>query len=288
MSISGREQRAGAAMMLLCAAMWSTGGIFIKLLPWNSLVIAGLRSLIAGLTVYGYMRWKRIPIRIDRRSLLGGGFMCLTFLLFVGANKRTTAANAIVLQFTAPVFILLYSGILFHKRFARRDVLAVAFTLGGIVLFFLDQMAPGKLLGNFLGIGAGMTMGAMYLAIGSARGAERMSCVLLGQLFTAVVGLPFLFVYDTPFTAGRGVVIVLLGVVQLGVPYMLYAAASARCPPLACSLLGAVEPLLNPVWVFLFDGETPGLFALAGGVVVVATIMIWCLKSPAGAEANAA
>ena len=274
--------------MLLCAAMWSTGGIFIKLLPWNSLVIAGLRSLFAGLTVFCYMRWKHIPLQIDRRSLLGGAFMCLTFLLFVGANKRTTAANAIVLQFTAPVFILLYSGILFHKRFARRDVLAVVFTLGGIVLFFLDQMAPGKLLGNFLGIGAGMTMGAMYLAIGSAQGAERMSCVLLGQLFTAAVGLPFLFVYDTPLTAGRGAVILLLGVVQLGIPYMLYAAASARCPPLACSLLGAVEPLLNPVWVFLFDGEAPGFFALLGGVVVVATITVWCLKSPAEAQQPAA
>ena len=264
--------------MLACATLWSTGGIFIKLIPWNPLAIAGWRSLISAAVVLAYLRLRRVPIRFDRRALLSGILMSLTFLTFVGANKLTTAANAIVLQFTAPVFLMLYSAVLFHERVRRADVWAVLCTLGGISLFFFDQLRPGYLLGNCVAILAGALMAGMYAAIGRSDGATRMGGMLLGHLFTAAVGVPVSLLTDTEVSAVSVLCILALGVVQLGIPYILLMLSSENCPPLACSLLGAVEPLLNPVWVAVFDGETPGPFALVGGVVVVASVTAWCIR----------
>lgn len=263
--------------MLLCAALWSIAGIFIKLIPWNSIVIAGLRSLIAGLVMFVYMRARGIGFTADRRSLAGGAALCLTLTCFVAANKLTTAANSIVLQFTAPMFIVVFSALFLKKRFSRADVLAVVLTMAGISLFFFDQLTPGHLAGNCVAIFAGMAFACYYMSLEGASESQRMSAILIAHGLTFLVGLPFTFVYPPELSAAPVACILVLGVVQLGIPYVLLGRASGACPPLACSLLGAVEPLLNPVWVFIFDGEAPGLWALIGGVVVVATITIWCV-----------
>lgn len=261
--------------MLLCAALWSIAGIFIKLIPWNSIVIAGLRSLIAGLVMFVYMRARGIGFTADRRSLAGGAALCLTLTCFVAANKLTTAANSIVLQFTAPMFIVVFSALFLKKRFSRADVLAVVLTMAGISLFFFDQLTPGHLAGNCVAIFAGMAFACYYMSLEGASESQRMSAILIAHGLTFLVGLPFTFVYPPELSAAPVACILVLGVVQLGIPYVLLGRASGACPPLACSLLGAVEPLLNPVWVFIFDGEAPGLWALIGGVVVVATITVW-------------
>lgn len=263
--------------MLLCAALWSIAGIFIKLIPWNSIVIAGLRSLIAGLVMFVYMRARGIGFTADRRSLAGGAALCLTLTCFVAANKLTTAANSIVLQFTAPMFIVVFSALFLKKRFSRADVLAVVLTMAGISLFFFDQLTPGHLVGNCVAIFAGMAFACYYMSLEGASESQRMSAILIAHGLTFLVGLPFTFVYPPELSAAPVACILVLGVVQLGIPYVLLGRASGACPPLACSLLGAVEPLLNPVWVFIFDGEAPGLWALIGGVVVVATITVWCV-----------
>lgn len=263
--------------MLLCAALWSIAGIFIKLIPWNSIVIAGLRSLIAGLVMFVYMRARGIGFTADRRSLAGGAALCLTLTCFVAANKLTTAANSIVLQFTAPMFIVVFSALFLKKRFSRADVLAVVLTMAGISLFFFDQLTPGHLAGNCVAIFAGMAFACYYMSLEGASESQRMSAILIAHGLTFLVGLPFTFVYPPELSAAPVACILVLGVVQLGIPYVLLGRASGACPPLACSLLGAVEPLLNPVWVFIFDGEAPGLWALIGGGVVVATITVWCV-----------
>jgi drug/metabolite transporter (DMT)-like permease len=265
------------AQMLLCASLWSTGGIFIKLIPWNPMAIAGWRSLIAAGVVVFYLRRGRVPVRFTRGSLSHGVWTCLTFLAFVAANKLTTAANAIVLQFTAPIFLMVFSALLLHEKLRRADVAAVTCTLGGISLFFLDQLQPGYLLGNCIAIAAGACMGAMYLCIGQSDAPARMGGMLLGHLFTAAVGVPFTFFTPAPLSVPAVGSLATLGVVQLGIPYILLILSSENCPPLACSLLGAMEPLLNPVWVFLFDGEAPGPFALVGGAAVVASVTAWCI-----------
>ena len=150
-------------------------------------------------------------------------------------------------------------------------------TLGGISLFFFDSLDAGKLVGNLLGITAGAFMGGMFVAVGNTKGEEKMSGILFGHVFCAAVGLPFAAFTENMWSLTGIGILALLGVVQLGIPYILYALASKRCSTVTCSVLAAIEPLLNPVWVFIFDGEAPGLWALIGGVVVVATITVWCV-----------
>lgn len=264
--------------MLICAALWSIAGIFIKLIPWNALVIASLRSLFAGLTVLVYIRVRHFHIRINRRTMIAGVCMGALFLCFVGANKLTTAANAIVLQFTAPVFIMVLSVLFLHQKFSRADMIAVVCTLVGISLFFFDQLTPGHIVGNLVAIVSGLLMGLMYMNLGRCGGEEeRMSAILIGQTVTFLCGAPLIFTTHPVFAPLPVLYIVILGVVQLGIPYVLCALAAEHCPPLACSLLSALEPLLNPVWVFLFDGEAPGTFALIGAVIVVASVTAWCI-----------
>lgn len=263
--------------MLLCAALWSIAGIFIKLIPWNSIAIAGIRSLIAGAVMFVYMRYKRIGFKADRRSMLGGLALCCTLTCFVAANKLTTAANSIVLQFTAPMFIVVFSVLFLKKKFSRSDILAVVLTMLGISLFFFDQLTPGHLLGNCVAIVAGMAFAGYYMSLEGASESERMSAILMAHGLTFCVSIPFIALEPPELGAAPVICIFILGVVQLGIPYVLLGRASGSCPPLACSLLGAVEPLLNPVWVFIFDGEAPGMWALIGGVVVVVTITVWCV-----------
>lgn len=263
--------------MLLCAALWSIAGIFIKLIPWNSIVIAGIRSLIAGAVMFVYMRYKRIGFTADRRSMLGGLALCCTLTCFVAANKLTTAANSIVLQFTAPMFIVVFSVLFLKKKFSRSDIFAVVLTMLGISLFFFDQLTPGHLLGNCVAIVAGMAFAGYYMSLEGASESERMSAILMAHGLTFCVSIPFIALEPPELDAAPVICIFILGVVQLGIPYVLLGRASGSCPPLACSLLGAVEPLLNPVWVFIFDGEAPGMWALIGGVVVVVTITVWCV-----------
>ncbi len=263
--------------MLICATLWSIAGIFMKLLPWNGFAVAGLRSLIAGLTIAAYILIRGKRIIINRRTLVTGVFTACVYTCFAVANKLTTAANAIVLQFTSPVFIVIFSALILKKRIRRSDALVVSFTLIGIALFFFDQLRPGYILGNFVAIAAGMFMAGMFMAVGELEGEQRFSGILIGQTLTFLVGLPFVIATRPEFTAVTTLSILILGVFQLGISYILYVESSKYCPPLACSLLGAAEPLLNPVWVLIFDGERPGVFALIGGVIVVVSITIWCV-----------
>ena len=261
--------------MLLCAALWSIAGIFMKLLPWSGLAVASLRSLIAGLTIAAYMLLRRIRLSVTPRTLKAGIMTGCVYLCFACANKLTTAANAIVLQFVAPVFIVIFSALFLKQKIRRADLAVVLFTLLGIALFFFDQLTPGYVLGNFVAIAAGMFMAGMFMLVGEIRGEERFSAILIGQTFTFLVGLPFVFLTKPAFTGTALMSILVLGVFQLGISYILYASAAENCPPLACCLLSALEPLLNPVWVFLFDGERPGLFALIGALIVIVSITVW-------------
>ncbi len=272
-----KQQRIAMLEMLVCATLWSIAGIFIKFIPWNPFVIAGLRSLFSAGTVLVYMALTRQKIFFNKRVAKSMFFLAATFLCFVTANKMTTAANAIVLQFTAPVFILLFSALLYKKRFSRLDLGTVVLTLGGISLFMLDGLGRGHTVGNLIALCAGLFMAGMYISVGTSQGAERMNGLLFGHLLTFAAGLPFLIGTRPVFTPSSVGAILILGVVQLGIPYILLALASAHCPPLACSLISAAEPLLNPVWVALFAREYPSPLSLLGGAVVVATITLWCV-----------
>jgi drug/metabolite transporter (DMT)-like permease len=263
--------------MLLCATLWSIAGIFIKLIPWNGFAVAGMRSLIAGATIAVYMLIKKYRFVVNKKTLTAGILAGCVYTCFVCSNKLTTAANAIVLQFTSPVFIVIFSALIYKTKIKKADAAVVVLTLLGIALFFFDQLQPGYILGNLVAIGAGMFMAGMFMAVGEVEGEQRFSGILIGQMFTFLVGLPFIIATKPEFTATATASILVLGVFQLGISYILYVKSTQYCPPLACCLLGAVEPLLNPVWVLIFDGERPGVFALIGGVIVIVSVTVWCI-----------
>ena len=262
--------------MLICATLWSIGGIFIKLLPWNGFAVASLRSLISGLVILIYIRMMRYPIIVNRQTVLSGCLTGCVYLCFVIANKLTTAANAIVLQFTSPIFVLLYSALFFHAKIEKRDAVTVVITLFGIILCFLDGLQGGYLLGNIIAITAGLFMAGMYVCLGNLEKVQRFSAAFFGQCFTAIVGFPWVIATHPVLNGATISYVLILGIFQLGISYVLYVRASEFCPPIACCLLGVLEPLLNPVWVMIFDGETPGPFSFIGGLVVLITITVWC------------
>ena len=280
-----KKENIAVIEMLVCATLWSIAGILIKVIPWTGFSVAAMRGLIAGITIAVYMALKKYRFILNKKTLITGILSAMVYTCFVCSNKMTTAANAIVLQFTSPVFIVIFTTVIYKTGIRRADLLVVLFTLAGITLTFLDKLESGYILGNFVAVGAGMFMAGMFVSVGNCEGEERFSGILLGQFFTFLIGLPSLIISKPEFTPAATAAILALGVFQLGISYILYIKSSKYCPPLACCLLGAVEPLLNPVWVMIFDGETPGVLALVGGIIVIASVTVWCIFGKEKAEA---
>lgn len=273
-------KRNAMLLMAVCGVMWSLGGIFIKLITWSPLLIAGIRSIIAALILGGYMLYKKVPLNICKYSIGAGIGLSASCMFFVMANRFTTAANAIVLQYAAPVFILIISAVFLKQKLRKKEIIAVAITMIGIVLFFFDQLSPGNLLGNVFGILAGIFLALMLVMVGQGgkNDSIRMTGILLAHCLTSIIGTPIGLLGTTSTTGTEILYIVILGIFQLGIPYVLFSIATRDCPPLACSLIAMLEPLLNPVWVAIFVGEMPGIIALVGAVIIIATVTWWCVS----------
>lgn len=289
-AISLRRRKKAMILMAVCAVMWSMGGIFIKLISWSPLLIAGGRSIISAGVIALYMKYTKTPVKFCRYSFGAGIGLSASCIFFVMANKLTTAANAIVLQYAAPIFILLMTAFIFKQKLKKKEIIAVAITTAGIVLFFFDRLSPGNVLGNIFGILAGVFLALMFVMTG--RGGEddsiRMSGILFAHCMTTIVGLP-VGLMGTSSVSGMEILwVLILGIFQLGIPYVLYAVASKDCTPLACSLIGMLEPLFNPVWVALFIGEMPGAFAFAGGAVIIGVVTWWCVSENSQQASEAA
>ena len=288
-SFDPHARRNAMLIMALCGVLWSLGGIFIKLISWSPLLIAGIRSIISALILGGYMAYKKVPIKICNYSIGAGFGLSGSCICFVIATKLTTAANAIVLQYAAPVFILIISAVFLKQKLRKMDVIIVAITMVGIVLFFLDQLSPGSIIGNFFGILAGITLAIMLVmtGLGGKDDSIRMTGILIAHCLTSVIGTPIGLMTTDGTTGIEILYIVILGVFQLGIPYVLFAIATRDCPPLAASLIAMLEPLLNPVWVAIFVGEMPGAIALIGAVVIIAAVTWWCIADTKTSAAEA-
>jgi drug/metabolite transporter (DMT)-like permease len=272
----GNKKYIGILLMLACALLWSANGLCIKLTPWNSMVLAGWRGFAGAITLFIAMKALKMKISINARTILIGVCVCATGFLYIIANRLTTAANAIVLQYTSPVWLVVLSMIFFGRKYRGIDYAAVLLTVGGIALFFLDQLAPGGTLGNIIAIIDGCSLGGAYLLMGESEGGNRLSGTLAGLVMMAVVGIPFTFVYPPEVTAVSVVMVAVMGIFMLGLPYALYSVAINYCPPLGCVLISSIEIVLNPVWVWLGTGEMPDTFAMIGSAVILITVTLWC------------
>jgi drug/metabolite transporter (DMT)-like permease len=255
--------------LLLAALCWSLGGLLIKWIPWPALAIAGGRGLLAG--VFLALATRGLRFTGSRVQLAAAVAYAACTITFVAATKLTTAANAILLQYTAPIWVALFGASLLGERTSRGDWLAVAITLTGMGLFFADALRWSGILGNLVGVASGISFAAMTLLMRKQKSGSVTESIILGNLLAGVAGL-WWAVEAPPLPAGGRLALLALGIVQLGVSYMLYARAIKHVTALEAVLIPVIEPILNPVWVMLFVGEKPGPLALSGGVLVIGAV----------------
>ena len=270
-----KDSTKGTLAMLVTALLWSTGGLFIKMVPWNPLAITGARGLLAAGVVFLYLRAKHIKLHISKQTLKIAVCLAGVCATFVTANKLTTAANAIVIQYCAPVYVLLYIAFVQKKKLRPLDIAVVPITILGVALCFVGQIGRGGWIGDVVAVISGVFFAGMFIASENVSEQTRVNGIMQGQLLTALIGLPVLAFTHPAFTVQAIGGILVLGLFQVGLAYVFYAVALKNAPLLTCSLLAVLEPLLNPVWVFLFNGENPGAWSLVGGVIVVCTITLW-------------
>lgn len=263
--------------LILAPIFWSTGGILIKLVDWNPVAIAGTRSGISAIIIYFYIViFKK---NVDRSKLLskdkykwiGAVFYASTVILFVVANKMTTAANVIFLQYTAPVWVALFSGWILKEKVRRLDWLVIFFVMIGMVLFFVGDLEVGQMIGNVLGVFSGVAFASVIILMKMQEKSEAIEIVFLGNLMTLLFSTPFLFLSVPDMKSIIG--LILLGVFQLGFAYILFSEAIKKVSAIEAILIPTIEPILNPIWVFIFIGEKPGKFAILGGIIVISSIL---------------
>lgn len=264
------EQNKGNLYILMTALLWSTGGVLIKYIPGNPVMINGARSLIALVFFWAYK--KSIKIHFNSKIVAAAICLVLTNLLYVIANKLTTAANAIVLQYTAPIFVLIWDCI-YRKKFPKKhQILVVAMAFSGMVLFFFDQLDGGALLGNIIAITAGLCFSGVFF-INSLPEVSGDDASMLAFGLSFLVAIPFLDGLGSLNMTGI-IALTVLGVFQVGLAYMLFAKGARLTTPVSASLIGLLEAVLNPVWVFLFYGEAMGKYALFGAIIILTAVVI--------------
>lgn len=261
-------------LVVLAVLLWSTGGLFIKLTTLDAYQVTFFRSLLAGITVLIVTR--RNGLRINGFGVIASIIYSTLLFLFVWATKHTTAANAIFLQYTAPIYILIFAPFLIGEKFQWRDLITIVFCIGGMSLFFVGKLEITDYQGNIAALGSGIFLGLYIMLLRHPRAAGMNSTitVIYGNFLLALLTLPSGIAAIPTITWMDAAAVGFLGVFQIGVSYILFIkGVTGGTRPLDASIIGFIEPLLNPVWVYLFVGERPSQWAILGGVIIIATVV---------------
>ena len=301
----------GVWALVICALGWSLGGVFLKYVNVNSFAISGLRSLFAFIaiaamshTLPAFYVKDQASGKVDRAQTLALWLSALsyagTMITYVFGNKLTYAANVIFLEYTSPVWVILLSSILLGEKNRKIDYITFAGIVAGMLLFFADglfeehngEFADTAMIGNFFGILSGVCYAGTTLFQRKQQmlAAERIrknpeaavskhdtsrDAFMLAQLITATFGLPFVFLMEGGIPDGTSFIfLLLLGFLQMGIPNIMYAIGIKKVTALSASLITMIEPLMNPVWVFLFVHEIPSARCIAGGVIILGFILL--------------
>ncbi|PYS83060.1 MAG: EamA family transporter [Acidobacteria bacterium] len=260
--------------VLAAALLWSTGGLFIKATPLGAFELSFGRSLLAALTVAVLTR--REGFGLNPVTLVASVLYAALLLLFVVANKLTTAANAIFLQYTAPVYVLLLEPWMFKERFRWADLCVVAACVAGMSLFFVGRLRPQDVEGNLTALASGLCFAFFLLLLRHQRAGRinRASSAIYGNLLICLITAPSFARVAGALTTRDVLIVAYLGVVQIGLAYTLFTLGIARgVRSLDAGVVGYIEPMLNPVWVFLFLGERPSKWAVVGGCIIIAAVL---------------
>ena len=273
--VSSNSTKFSPLLLVLAAAiLWSTGGLFIKWVTLSGLELSFGRSLLAAITVAIFTR--REGFGLNLVTALASLLYAALLLLFVLATKETTAANAIFLQYTAPVYLLVFEPLFYKEKFRSRDLIVVIACVLGMSLFFVGKLRPQDVTGNLLALGSGFCFACYFLLLRhtKAQAVNRASSVIYGNLLLVIVAAPAALKVLPHISKFDATGIVYLGVVQIGIAYTLFTLAMARgVRSLDAGIVGYVEPVLNPIWVFLAIGERPTSWAILGGAIIVAAVI---------------
>lgn len=278
----------GFLAVLGAALLWSTGGAFIKTISLDAFQISFWRSLFAAATILAIMKPTRLSL--DLTTVVSSLCYAAMLILFVTATKLTTAANAILLQYTAPVYILVFGYFILKARITAAQIITVALCLGGMSVFFLDEFSaelnPYAQLGNLCAVLSGLGFGLFTVLLRKKRHEHPIDAILLGNGWVIAICTGIMIthagatehpaspevLYGFAISTADSVMVAFLGVFQIGIPYILLTRGIRHVPALEASLLGMLEPVLNPVWVYFFYGESPSINALIGGAIIITAV----------------
>lgn len=273
----------GVLMTVLAAVVWSTGGLLVKLISLDAFTILFYRSLYAGiffLLVYGSE-----ALRLDKRALLVAICYAPLLICFVTATKLTTAANAIFLQYISPAIVLVLEARLLKKSIARHNLITVLFCIGGLSLFLLEQKGGNHWWGDALALLSGFFSACLILSLRFSNRSQQMSGIVLGNILVVLVTMPMFLKSPSP-SVNEHLMLLFLGVIQIGVGYLLFTYGQRRIPAIDSALIAMLEPILNPVWVMIGYHERPSMWALAGGLIILGSLagrMIYLRRMPEAA-----
>ncbi|MEP6944347.1 MAG: DMT family transporter [Acidobacteriota bacterium] len=264
-----------ALLVLFAVLLWSTGGMFIKLTSLDAYQVTFFRSLLAGLTVLIITR--KNGLRINGFGLIASAIYATLLFLFVWATKHGTSANAIFLQYTAPIYILVFGPFLIGEKFHWQDLITIVLCIGGMSLFFVGLLDTSAYMANVAALGSGVFLGLYIMLLRHPRATELNSTitVIYGNLILALFTLPSGIAAFSMITWTDAAAVGFLGIFQIGIAYILFIkGVTGGTRPLDASIIGFIEPILNPVWVFLFVGERPSNWAVLGGTIILATVIV--------------
>lgn len=263
----------GLMLVFIAALLLSIGGLCIKQIPWQPLAINSFRSIISVVLLVIFAKLVHRKFKLTKGVVVGALSVWGATTLYTVATKLTTAGNAVLLQFTAPMFVILLVWLVFHERPKGLDVIACVFIFGGVLCFFLDSLGSGRFVGDVIAVISGVCYAGVFL-MNKMPGGDPLWATILGQSLGAIVGLPAL-VQETQFTGSAIFYGVLLGVFQLGLAYALLTTGLQYAKPVSASLVTGIEPVLNPILVALVVGETLTKLSLVGGVIVFVSVMAY-------------
>ncbi len=279
------KSRKAILFVFLASVCFSTGGLFIKLIPWSALAINGARNLLGSAIIGIYLLVSRHRLVFSRRVITGALCVIGVTTLFTLANKMTTAANTIVLQFTAPVFVILFMAVIYRQKPGRVNLIVCFLVLLGVVLFFIDGIRVGNLAGNILAVVSGVCYAGVFM-MNTGKKADAISSCFIGQLAAGLCLTP-LCLGETDFSAPTLAAVAALGIIQVGCAYILFSIGIRETPPVTASLITGLEPILNPLLVAAFYGERVSALAAVGAVIVVCSILaynVWLARKNHPAE----
>ncbi|HUP58947.1 MAG TPA: DMT family transporter [Thermoanaerobaculia bacterium] len=285
------ERRTGLLYIVLAALLWSTGGIGIKAVDDPPLKVTFYRSVFAAITLFAIFGWRtsrpplggrtgRPPSRLAFAAAIISYGLCLT--AFVIATKWTTAANAIFLQYAGVVWVLLLSPLVVREPMRSRDAITIAVALGGMALFFVGRFEARGMAGNAMALVSSVFFALLILSLRREHDAAR-AAVTWGNVFIALALLPFV-ANDLALSMKSFLALAFLGVFQIAFAYAAFVKGLKHVTATEASLTGMLEPVANPIWVALFLGERPSVYAIAGGAVVLTAIAWHTMKGEPATE----